>query len=40
MRTLFTALAFLIMLWAVLPAVRRSVAATRQNPGSDGKPAR
>jgi len=40
MRTLFTALAFLIMLWAVLPAVRRSVSATRRNTGSDGKPAR
>ena len=40
MRSLFTALAFLIMLWAVLPAVRRSVSATRQNTGSDGKPAR
>ena len=25
MRTLFTALAFLIILWAVLPAVRRSM---------------
>jgi hypothetical protein len=31
MRTIFTALAFLIILWAVLPAVRRSVSATRQN---------
>jgi len=39
MRTFFTALAFLIILWAVLPAVRRSVAATRQNTGSNGKPA-
>jgi hypothetical protein len=35
MRTLCTALAFLIMLWAVLPAVRRSVSAPRQNAGSD-----
>ena len=38
MRTLFTALAFLIILWAVLPAVRRSVSATHQNTGTDGKP--
>jgi len=36
MRTLLTAVAFLIILWAVLPAVRRSVSATRQNTGSDG----
>jgi len=40
MRTILTALAFLIMLWAVLPAVRRSVAATRQHTGSDGKQVR
>ena len=40
MRTLFTALAFLIMLWAVLPAARRSGSVTRQNTGSDGKQAR
>ena len=40
MRTLFTALAFLIILWAVLPAVRRSVSSTRQHTGSDGKQAR
>ena len=37
MRTLFTALAFLIILWAVLPAVRRSVSATRQNADSHDK---
>jgi hypothetical protein len=40
MRTFFTALAFLIILWAVLPAVRRSISATRQNTGSDGEQAR
>jgi hypothetical protein len=40
MRTLFTALAFFIVLWAVLPAVRRSGSAARQHTGSDSKPAR
>jgi hypothetical protein len=40
MRTLLTALAFLIILWAVLPAVRRSMSAVRQHTDSDGKPAR
>ncbi|ETX06437.1 MAG: hypothetical protein ETSY2_17130 [Candidatus Entotheonella gemina] len=25
MRTFFTALAFLVMLWAVMPAIRRSI---------------
>jgi hypothetical protein len=40
MRSLLTALAFLIILWAVLPAVRRSVSATRQNTGSDDKQGR
>jgi len=34
MRTVCTALAFLIILLAVLPAVRRSVSATRQNADS------
>jgi hypothetical protein len=37
MRTLFTALAFLIILWAVLPAVRRSASAPRQNADPHGK---
>jgi hypothetical protein len=32
MRTVFTALAFLIILWAVIPAIRRSLSSTRQNP--------
>jgi hypothetical protein len=40
MRTFFTALAFLVMLWAVLPAVRRSVSAPRQHTGSDSKQTR
>jgi hypothetical protein len=40
MRTFFTTLAFLIILWAVLPAVRRSVSSARQHTGPDGKPAR
>ena len=40
MRTLFTALAFLIILWAVLPAVRRSVSATPTNTDSHGKQGR
>jgi hypothetical protein len=40
MRTVCTALAFLIMLWAVLPAVRRSVSATRQNADAHGKQTR
>jgi len=40
MRTLLTALAFLIMLWAVLPAVRRSVSAPRQNTDPRGRQAR
>jgi hypothetical protein len=40
MRTFLTALAFLIILWAVLPAVRRSVSSTRQPTGPDDKPAR
>jgi hypothetical protein len=40
MRTLFTALAFLVILWAVLPAVRRSVASTRQHSSPDDRPAR
>jgi hypothetical protein len=37
MRTLFTALAFLIILWAVLPAVRRSLLSTRKNARSHGE---
>ena len=40
MRTFFTALAFLIILWAVLPAVRRSVASTPQRTDPDSKPVR
>ena len=40
MRTLFTALAFLIILWAVLPAVRRSMPSTPSHTGSDGQQAR
>jgi hypothetical protein len=32
MRTFFTALAFLVMLMAVMPAVRRSIYAARQDP--------
>jgi hypothetical protein len=39
MRTLFTALAFLIILWAVLPAVRRSLPSTRQNTDSHSQQA-
>jgi hypothetical protein len=39
MRSLFTALAFLIILWAVLPAVRRSVSSPRQHTGPHGKAA-
>jgi hypothetical protein len=35
MRTLFTALAFLIILWAVLPAVRRSMSSTPPPTGSN-----
>jgi hypothetical protein len=37
MRTLFTALAFLIILWAVLPAVRRSLLLTRKQARSHGE---
>jgi hypothetical protein len=37
MRTLFTALAFLIILWAVIPAVRRSMPSMHKNAGSNGK---
>jgi hypothetical protein len=40
MRTLCTALAFLVILWAVLPAVRRSVLSTPPRTGSDGKQGR
>jgi len=29
MRTLFTALAFLVILWAVIPAVRRSLSLSQ-----------
>ena len=35
MRSLFTALAFLIILWAVLPAVRRSLAPVRRDASTD-----
>ena len=37
MRTLFTVLAFLIILWAVLPAVRRSLLLTRKKARSHGE---
>jgi len=35
MRSLFTALAFLMILWAVLPAVRRSLSLTRKKAHSN-----
>ena len=35
MRTLFTALAFLVILWAVVPAVRRSLALSHNKADSD-----
>jgi len=35
MRTVFTALAFLVILWAVIPAVRRSLASSPSNADSD-----
>jgi hypothetical protein len=40
MRTFFTALAFLVILWAVLPAVRRSMSATPPRTSSRGKQVR
>jgi hypothetical protein len=38
MRTLFTALAFLIILLAVIPAVRRSFLPARQGSGTPARP--
>jgi hypothetical protein len=35
MRTLFTALAFLVIMWAVVPAVRRSLALSQNKADSD-----
>ncbi len=35
MRTFFTALAFLVMLWAVMPAIRRSIYGTSSGGESD-----
>jgi hypothetical protein len=39
MRTVFTTLAFFIILWAVIPAVRRSLSSTHQNPDAHGQEA-
>lgn len=36
MRTVFTALAFLVILWAVIPAVRRSILPAYKGNDSSG----
>lgn len=36
MRTLFTALAFLVILWAVIPALRRSLLAPARDSDAPG----
>ena len=40
MRTLFTALAFLMILWAVIPAVRRSMLPSHKDPDANGNTGR
>jgi len=40
MRTLFTALAFLVILWAVIPAVQRSLRPAHRDPGFHGNTGR
>jgi len=35
MRTLFTALAFLVILWAIVPAVRRSLVSSHSKAEAD-----
>lgn len=40
MRTFFTALAFLVILWAIIPAVRRSLLPIRKDPDWKGNTGR
>jgi hypothetical protein len=35
MRTVFTALAFLVILWAIVPAVRRSLVSSHNKADAD-----